>query len=72
MKLIKGYHITPTEIKHILYLIENNMTQGGTKLKQYKINKLSNGQIEVDIASKYTATIGEQSKWHRSKVTITI
>ena len=34
MKLIKGYHVTQTERKHIQFMLDNNMSSGGTKLTE--------------------------------------
>ena len=72
MKLIKGYHLTQTERKHIQFMLDNNMLSGGTKLKSYQLNKIDSGTYDIIIHSKYVATIGDISKWHKSFVTIKI
>lgn len=68
LKLITGYHITATERKSLIYMLENNMTEGCTPLKRYKIEKLEEGKIKVIVQSKYVGTIGDISRWHQSNM----
>lgn len=72
IQLAQGVHITATEKKHIAKLIENEIGQGGTKVKQYKLDYLGNDFYRVDIASKYTATIGDDANWHKNTIIIKV
>ena len=70
MKLIKGYNITQTERKHIQFMLDNNMSSGGTKLKSYQLTKIDSNTYDIIIHSKYTDIIGDVAKWHKSFITI--
>lgn len=70
MKLIKGYNITQTERKHIQFMLDNNMSSGGTKLKSYQLTKIDSNTYDIIIHSKYVNTIGDIARWHKSFITI--
>lgn len=72
MKIIKGYHMTATEKKHIQFMLDNNMLNGGTKLKSYQLNKIDAETYDIIIHSKYVGTIGDIARWHKSFLTIKI
>jgi hypothetical protein len=71
MKVLSG-HLTTLDKQNITYLINRGMFYGKSKLKQYEITKPTPapGEYGITVYDKYTATIGDTPKWHKSHAVI--
>ena len=77
IKLIDGYHLTATEKKHILYIIENGLVENFldnpgviNKVKSYQFFPVDENVWKVTIGSKYEATYGRGVTWNDSTCVI--
>lgn len=64
IKIVKGFHLTATEKKHINYLLKNNISGGKINRTSYWITPLENGNIQVKIGKVQSfglGMIGEKS-----------
>ena len=64
IKIVKGFHLTATEKRHINYLLKNNLLEGKINRTSYWIAQLENGNIQVKIGKVQSVglgMIGEQS-----------
>jgi len=58
VKLIEGLHVTATEKRHICQLINQQMTEGGTRAKFYKVTEDLGNRKRICIQdSSRTSTI---------------
>jgi len=60
MKILKGVHLTQTDKKAIKYMIKNNMAEGQTKIKYFKLTLINEDkkQYHVFIKEKYKNDFG--------------
>lgn len=66
MQLIKGFHLTATEKKHINHLRSNALTSGKIGRTSYWLNNLPDGTTEVKIGKvdlEGFGFIGEKSSF---------
>ena len=77
LKLIDGYHLTSTDKKNILYLLDNNIILDYidqritmNKVKSYRFDSLGSGLWEIEIGEYGTWTIGDVPKWQYDTVTV--
>ena len=56
-------HMTATEKKAITYLLENNMTEGGTKKKYYQILENKGDKMKIKIHSFETPWMEVKPRW---------
>ncbi|HRT34217.1 MAG TPA: hypothetical protein P5023_07265 [Bacteroidales bacterium] len=77
IKLIDGYHLTATEKKHILYILENGLVEDFldepriiNKVKSYQFFPVDENVWKVKIGSKYETTYGRGVTWNDDTVVI--
>lgn len=68
IKIIEGYHLTATERKSIIKMLERGWTHARNlpKTKSYKITNRTPEQFEIKIGTKQVWTIGDVAKWRYS------
>jgi len=73
MKLLKGYHITATEKKHISHLISNNILAGKIGRKIYFISEKGNNVFDVAVTENAKVFAWDyEPKKRTHKITIQI
>lgn len=58
IQIVKGFHLTATEKKHISHLLKNNLSEGKINRTSYWINPLENGNIQVKIGKVQSVGLG--------------
>ncbi|NSZ10090.1 MULTISPECIES: hypothetical protein [Agrobacterium] len=69
--LIAGLHITATDKRHILGLVDKGWQRGWTRRKFYEITERKENTLRVLIESKESNDLGRPIK-RRSRVTVEI
>jgi hypothetical protein len=69
--MLSGLHLTATQKRHIGQLVEQKLTEGGTKALGYKITA-QRGDVYDMIVSKRDSNDRGQTFWRRGNYTVRV